>query len=164
MTLVLSNEDVDSLLTMPECIAALEEAYHELHAGDAVTRRRSDCVTRSGRDDGAVYGFKTMDGVVPALGFSAVRLNSDIITWPKIGNNRRRVKVPAAPGNRYVGLILLFSTLSGEPLAMMPDGMVQRISVGATNGLRAKCMARANARDVGILGSGFRAETQLQAI
>ena len=164
MTLVLSNEDVESLLTMPECIAALESAYRELHAGDAVTRRRSDCMTSTGRDDGSVYGFKTMDGVVPGLGFSAVRLNSDIVTWPKVGNNRRRVKVPSAPGGRYVGLILLFSTANGEPLAMMPDGMVQRMRVGATNGLGAKCMAREDASDIGILGSGFQAVSQLQAI
>lgn len=164
MTLILSNDDVDALVTMPECIAALEQAYLALHAGDAVTRRRSDCMTTTSRADGALYGFKTMDGVVPGQGFAAIRLNSDVLTWPRVGNNRRRVKVPAAPGNRYVGLILLFSTENGEPLAILPDGIVQRMRVGATNGLGAQCMARQDAGDVGILGSGFQAATQLEAI
>ena len=162
MTLVLSNEDVTRLLTMPDCIDALEQAYRGLHAGSAVTRRRSDCITPTTRPD-AVYGFKTMDGVVPGMGFSAVRLNSDIVTWPRIDGNLRRVKVPAAPNDRWVGLVLLFSTENGEPLAIMPDGVVQRMRVGATNGLGIKYMARENARTVGILGSGWQAGSQLMA-
>lgn len=162
MTLILSNEEVSRVLTVPDCIAVLEDAYREMHAGRAVTRRRSDCLVPAGRE-GAVYGFKTMDGVIPSQGVSAVRLNSDIVTWPRIDGNLRRVKVPAAPNNRWVGLILLFSTENGEPLAIMPDGVVQRTRVGATNGLGVKHMARADARSIGILGCGWQAVTQLQA-
>ena len=36
MTLILSNDDVDKLLTMPECIDALEDAYVELAEGRGV--------------------------------------------------------------------------------------------------------------------------------
>ena len=88
-----------------------------------------------------------MDGVIPKLGIGAVRINSDIITWPKRGNNMRREKVPAAPNNRYVGLVLLFSVENGEPLAIMPDGVMQRMRVGAANGLGIKHLARKNAED-----------------
>jgi hypothetical protein len=108
MTLILSNEDVDKVLTMPECIEVMEEAYVELAEGRGVSRTRSDCFTPTARAD-ALYSLKSMDGVVPKLGVGAVRINSDIITWPKRGNNMRREKVPAAPNNRYVGLVLLFS-------------------------------------------------------
>ncbi|MFM2444180.1 MAG: hypothetical protein RJB09_1366, partial [Pseudomonadota bacterium] len=163
MTLILSNDDVEKLLTMPDCIEALETAYLELAEGRGVSRRRSDCVTPTSWSDDAVYGLKSMDGVIPALGVSAVRINSDIITNPLVGNARRRVKVPAAPNDRYVGLVLLFSTHNGEPLAIFPDGVLQHIRVGATNGLGVKYMARANARTIGILGSGWQAETQLTA-
>jgi len=163
MTLILSNDDVERLLTMPDCIAALEEAYLELAEGRGVTRQRSDCVTPTSYSDKAVYGLKSMDGVVPRLGVGAIRINSDIITNPLVGNAHRRVKVPAAPNNRYVGLVLLFSTHNGEPLAIFPDGVLQHIRVGATNGLGVKYMARENARTVGILGSGWQAETQLTA-
>jgi len=104
-----------------------------------------------------------MDGVVPSQGVAAVRLNSDIVTWPRVDGNLRRVKVPAAPKYRWVGLILLFSTENGEPLAIMPDGVVQRTRVGATNGLGVKYMARKAAKTIGILGSGWQAVTQLQA-
>jgi ornithine cyclodeaminase/alanine dehydrogenase-like protein (mu-crystallin family) len=162
MTLILSNDDVEKLLTMPECIDVMEEAYIELAEGRGISRTRSDCFAPTTRPD-ALYSLKSMDGVVPKLGVGAVRINSDIITWPKRGNNMRREKVPAAPNNRYVGLVLLFSVETGEPLAILPDGVMQRIRVGAANGLGIRYLARKNARTVGILGSGWQAGAQLTA-
>ncbi len=163
MTLILSNDDVKKLITMPECIAVLEEAYAEFAEGRGVSRTRSDCLTPTVRKD-ALYSLKSMDGVIPKLGVGAVRINSDIVTWPKKGNTMRREKVPAAPGNRYVGLVLLFSTVTGEPLAIFPDGVLQRTRVGAANGLGAKYLARKDAKTVGILGSGWQAGAQLMAV
>ena len=162
MTLILSNDDVARVLTMDDCIAVMEDAYVELAEGRGVSRTRSDCFTPTARAD-ALYSLKSMDGVVPKLGIGAVRINSDIITWPKRGNTMRREKVPAAPGGRYVGLVLLFSVENGEPLAILPDGVMQRMRVGAANGLGIKYLARKNARTVGILGSGWQAGAQLMA-
>jgi alanine dehydrogenase len=162
MTLILSNDDVEKLLTMRDCIEVMEGAYLELAHGRGVSRTRSDCFTPTARAD-ALYSLKSMDGVAPKLGVGAVRINSDIITWPKRGNNMRREKVPAAPNGRYVGLVLLFSVENGEPLAILPDGVMQRMRVGAANGLGIKYLARANARRVGILGSGWQAGAQLMA-
>jgi alanine dehydrogenase len=162
MTLILSNDDVDKLLTMRECIDVLEDAYVELAEGRGVNRTRSDCITPTANPD-AVYGLKSMDGVIPKFGIGAIRINSDIVTYPKKGNNIVREKVPAAPNGRYTGLVLLFSTENGEPLAIMPDGVMQRMRVGAANGLGIKYLARKNASKVGILGSGWQAGAQLMA-
>src|SRR5947209_15169471 len=162
MTLILSNDDVAKLISMRECIDVMEEAYTELAEGRGVSRTRSDCFTPTERPD-ALYSLKSMDGVIPKLGVGAVRINSDIITWPKRGNNMRREKVPAAPNNRYVGLVLLFSVENGEPLAILPDGVMQRMRVGAANGLGIKYLARENATSIGILGSGWQAGAQLMA-
>ena len=63
-----------------------------------------------------------MDAIVPGSGVGAVRIDSDIVTWPKQDGNIRRVKVPCAPNDRYVGLVLLFSCETGEPLAILPTG------------------------------------------
>jgi alanine dehydrogenase len=163
MTLILSNQDVEKLLTMPDCIDVLEEAYVELAEGRGVSRTRSDCITPTTRPD-AVYALKSMDGVIPKLGIGATRINSDIVTFPKRGNNVRREKLPAAPNGRYCGLVLLFSTENGEPLAILPDGVMQRMRVGAANGLGIKYLARKDARTVGILGSGWQAGAQLMAV
>lgn len=162
MTLILSNDDVENLLSMPECIAVMEDAYRELAEGRGVSRTRSDSLAPTRRPE-ALYSLKTMDGVAPKLGVGAVRINSDIVTWPQRGGNARREKIPAAPNNRYVGLVLLFSTETGEPLAIFPDGVLQRMRVGAANGLAVKYLARADARTIGLLGSGWQAGGQLLA-
>ena len=158
MTLILSNDDVETLLTMRECIAVMEEAYAELAEGRGVSRTRSDCFTPTTRGD-ALYSLKSMDGVAPSLGVGAVRINSDIITWPKRGNAMRREKIAAAPNNRYVGLVLLFSVENGEPLAILPDGVMQRMRVGAANGIAIKHLARTNANCI----SGWQAGAQVMA-
>ena len=163
MTLILSNEEIDDLLEMDELIPVLEDAYRELAEGRGATRRRSDIVTPTTLRDDGLYALKSMDGVIPKLGVGAIRLNSDILTCPRSGNEMRRVKAPAAPGNRYVGLVLLFSTHTGEPLAIMPDGVMQRARVGATNGIAAKYLAREDANVLAVLGSGWQAGAQVTA-
>ena len=61
MTLILSNDDVAQLLTVAQCMKAMELAYRELGAGRGVNRTRSDSLTPVvGRPD-AVYGLKSMD-------------------------------------------------------------------------------------------------------
>jgi ornithine cyclodeaminase/alanine dehydrogenase-like protein (mu-crystallin family) len=162
MTLILSNDDVEKILTMRDCIDALEDAYVELAQGRAITRTRSDCFTPTARPEG-IYSLKSMDGVIPKFGVGAIRINSDIVTYPRGAGNDRRVKIPAAPNNRYVGLVLLFSVETGEPLAIFPDGVAQRTRVGAANGLGVKYLAREDAKSIGLLGSGWQAGTQLMA-
>jgi ornithine cyclodeaminase/alanine dehydrogenase-like protein (mu-crystallin family) len=163
MTLILSNDDIEAVLSMKDCIDVLEDAYRELAHGRGVSRTRSDCFSETTRPD-ALYSLKSMDGIVPKLGVGAVRINSDIVTWPKQAGNERRVKVPSAPNARYVGLVLLFSSHTGEPLAIFPDGVVQRMRVGAANGLGVKYLARGDARQVGLLGSGWQAGAQAMAV
>ena len=144
MTLILSNDDVEKLLTMPECIDVLEEAYVELAEGRGVNRTRSDCITPTSNPD-AVYGLKSMDGVIPKLGIGAIRINSDIVTFPEEGQQYRAREGAGRANGRYVGLVLLFSSENGEPLAIMPDGVMQRMRVGAANGLGVKYLARKDA-------------------
>jgi len=157
--LILSNEDAEALLTMGDCIAVLEEAYLELAHGRAANASRSDAVT-STREPGAVYSLKLMGAVIQSLGVGVVRLNSDIISF----GAKRQVKMPLAPGNRYTGLVLLFSVDTGEPLAIFPDGVLQRMRVGATSALAAKYLARDDARTVGIIGAGWQAGGHVMAI
>jgi alanine dehydrogenase len=163
MTLILNNREIEKILDMGEVVDVLEDAYRELAFGRAVTRQRSDCITPTSRNDNALYGLKSMDAVIPKLGVGAIRINSDIVTWPVVEGKRRRVKVPAAPNQRYVGLVLLFSSETGEPLAIFPDGVIQRMRVGAANGLGVKYLAREDATTVGLIGSGWQAGTQLMA-
>jgi ornithine cyclodeaminase/alanine dehydrogenase-like protein (mu-crystallin family) len=163
MTLLLSNEDVEVALTMPDCLQAMEIAYRDLGLMEGANGLRSEVLTPTSRED-ALYSLLTMSGVIPRFEIGAVRINSDIVTWPVSSLGPRRVKIPAAPNDRYVGLVLLFSTRTGEPLAIYPDGVVQRMRVGATSGLAVKYLARPDAREVAILGAGWQAGGQAMAI
>ena len=157
MTLILSNEDIEKILKMDDLVPALEDAYLELVEGRGGNRLRSDIVTPTTQREDGLYALKSMDGVIPKFGIGAVRLNSDILTFPQTGNEMRRVKMPAAPGNRYVGLVLLFSTHTGEPLVICPDGVMQRARVGATNAIASKYMAKEQVEVLAVLGSGWQA-------
>lgn len=159
--LVLSNEQIETLVSMEECIEAVEQAYQDLGEGKALVSPRVDNLAPCSHA-GAYYGFKHMGGTWPRRGIQALRINSDIITHPTQDGIPRRVKAPLANG-RWVGLIELFSTETGELLAIFPDGVAQRLRVGATNGLGVKYLARPEASRLGLIGSGWQAGTQLMA-
>jgi ornithine cyclodeaminase/alanine dehydrogenase-like protein (mu-crystallin family) len=163
LTLLLSNEEVDGLLQMPDCIDAMEHAFRAFGDGRTGNAGRCEILTTTDRDD-ALYSLMNMNGAIPDLGVAAVRINSDILTWPASEQGLKRVKVPSAPHARYVGLVLLFSTSTGEPLAIYPDGVVQRMRTGATSGLAAKYLARKDARIAALLGTGWQAGSQAMAI
>ena len=46
----------------------------------------------------------------------------------------------------FVGLVQLYSAVTGELLAIMPDGLIQQTRVGVTSALGMKVMARKNRR------------------
>ncbi len=165
MTLLLTNDEVDSLLHMRECLDVMESAYRELGEGIGVTRMVSQVFAPTRHSEDAVYSFKSMDGVAPFLEVAAIRLTSEILTWPKDDQGHaKRVRIGAAPNGRFVGLVLLFSTRTCEPLAIFPDGVIQRMRVGAAAGLAAKYLARPDASEVAILGCGWQAAAQVRAI
>ncbi|HEY6863290.1 MAG TPA: ornithine cyclodeaminase family protein, partial [Burkholderiales bacterium] len=159
--LVLSNEDVERLLPMADCIAALEPMYADYANGRALLSPRVDNIAPGKLDDG-YYAFKHMGGTWPARGIQALRINSDVITHPLVAGKPRRVKRPLANG-RWVGLVLLFSTETGALLAMFPDGVMQRMRVGAANGIAMKHLARADATTLALIGAGWQAGAQLMA-
>jgi ornithine cyclodeaminase/alanine dehydrogenase-like protein (mu-crystallin family) len=159
--LVLTNDDVARLLTMQDCMAALEPMYRDYANGKALLSPRVDNIAPSRHPDG-YYGFKHMGGTWPARGIQALRINSDIVTHPLIAGKPRRVKQPMADG-RWVGLVLLFSTETGALLAMFPDGVMQRMRVGAASGLALKHLAREDASRLALIGTGWQAGAQLMA-
>jgi ornithine cyclodeaminase/alanine dehydrogenase-like protein (mu-crystallin family) len=136
--------------------------YRDLADGRALGAPRIDNLAPNSTA-GAYYAFKQMGGTWPARSIQALRINSDVITHPVIDGRPRRVKVPAA-GGRWVGLVALFSTETGELLALFPDGVMQRLRVGAANGLAARYLGRADASEVALIGTGWQAGAQLMAL
>jgi len=163
MVQLLSNEDVAEAVSMPAIVGALERMYEELGEGTALTRPRTD-VHAPAATDGEYYRFKTMGGIVPSAGVYALRINSDVLRWVERDGGVVQEKLPRAAGGRYAGLVLLFDAGDGTPLAVMPDGYVQRLRVGATSAIGAKHLARPDASTLGLFGAGWQADGQVAAM
>ncbi|HWP57631.1 MAG TPA: hypothetical protein VNL14_07080 [Candidatus Acidoferrales bacterium] len=161
--LILSNEEIDEFLDITDCIDALEKAYKRWAEGRAINRPRTDLLLPSPNEAG-VYGFKSMEAGMADPPIVALRINSDVIRWREQQGKLVKIKVPAAPGGKWVGLVMLFSAENGEPLAMFPDGVVQRMRVAASSALAARYLARADAGTLAIFGSGWQAGSHVPAM
>ena len=148
MTLMLSNDDAAKVLTMTDTIAVLEALYVDLGNGSAIYRGRTDLFAPTRADIGievpAAHQFKTLDGSIPRLQAASVRVTSDVVAFPEVNGLRRRIKIPAATGKSYVGLVFLFSSSTGELISILQDGILQRFTVGAINAIAAKCLSRSD--------------------
>lgn len=154
----LSNRDVERVLTPGNCIEALEEAFHLLAQGRAISRPRTDVWVPCGRSDG-YYRWGSMEGAIEPWGVFATRMKSDIVNWTEQGTDELHCVQPGT----FSGFILVFSTRNGEPLAIMNDGILHHLRVGAGAALGVKYLAREDASVVGILGSGGMARAYLPA-
>lgn len=163
MVRLLTNDDVAEAVTMPAIVEGLERMYEELGEGTALTRPRTD-VHSPAAAEGEYYRFKTMGGIVPSSGVYALRINSDVLRWVERDDGVVQEKLPRAEGGRYVGLVILFDADDGTPVAIMPDGYVQRLRVGATSAIGADHLARSDASTFGLLGAGWQADGQVAAM
>ena len=158
--LFIHNDIVERVLSMKECIEIQEEAFKGLESGAAIHRPRIDMYAPTKREDG-YYRWGTMEGWYN--GIFAIRMKSDVITWPQTGNGGWTEEKYCIEPNTFCGLVMLFSSDNGEPLAIINDGVLQHMRVGAGAGIGAKHLARADASSVGMLGSGGMARTFLEA-
>ena len=92
---------------------------------------------------------------------AALRLNSSIVKWYEKAGGLRKDKLPVAAGERFVGLVMLFSTETGEPLAIFPDGYVQKLRVAGASAIAARYLARKDCQVMALLGSGWQASAHL---
>jgi len=160
MTLMIGNDDVRRVLTMGDTMAVLEEAYRDLAAGEAVCRPRID-IRIPTSDPARTYQWGTMEGG-STRGYFAIRVKSDVVYETEYGGTRTQEKYCVEPGS-FCGLVWLFRVENGEPLAIINEGHLQHVRVGADSGIGAKLMAREDATVVGMLGSGGMARTHLEA-
>ena len=119
MTLIINNDEVQSVLTMEMTMQALERAYEELTRQEAVCRPRIDIQIPT-KDPSKVYQWGTMEGG-SVSGYFAIRMKSDVVYEQEYEGVRTQEKYCVRPG-KFCGLILLIDIHSGEPLALINDG------------------------------------------
>jgi ornithine cyclodeaminase/alanine dehydrogenase-like protein (mu-crystallin family) len=164
MTLLLNNEEVEKALTPADTITATESVYRELAEGAAFNRPRSQVYlpVESKANPGFRYRFKSQEGGSPGTGVWALRITSDMAGHSFTSGVKRRRILPVATGNRYCGLVILFDIERIEPIAIMPDGVIQKMRVAALSAVGAKYLAPAKPKVLGLFGSGWQASAHLE--
>ena len=146
-TLIINDEQVRRLLPMDECIEAMERALTTLAADDAVQPLRAAMwqPDRAGLL-GVMPGYL---GEPRALGIKVVTI------FP--GNHGTDL-------DAHQGVVLLFDTTNGRLLAVMDATEITGIRTAAVSAVATRLLARPDAADLAILGSGTQAQSHLEAM
>jgi alanine dehydrogenase len=147
VTLVLSRTDVFDLLSLPECIEAVERAFR-LHAEG----RTLGPGVLSVHASGGGFHIKAA-GLVGDRSYFAAKTNANF------SDNPRRWGLPTIQGT-----IVLADAANGTPLAIMDSASVTTLRTGAATAVAAKFLARPDAGTATIVGCGVQGELQLAAI
>jgi len=146
--LILNHSEVEQLLTMRECIDAMEDAFTALARGEVDQPLRT--IFRPPNVKGVMAMMPTFRGGARQLfGLKA------ICVFP--GN--------AAIGkDAHQGGVMLFDGVTGELLAMVNASAVTAIRTAAVSALATKLLANQNAGDLALIGAGVQARKHLEAI
>lgn len=146
--LVLAHDEVVQLLPIKECVPLMREALLALAAGKAHQPLRT--IIRP-PDAKGVMGLMPsyMSGDSAAFGLKA------ICVFP--GN-------PAQGKDAHQGAVLLFSAETGEQLGLMNASAITAIRTAAVSGVATDLLARKDACNLAMLGSGVQARSHLVAM
>ena len=146
-TLLLSRTDVAELLTLDECIAAVEDAFRQYGLGQTAPPK--------------VLGMPSVDGGFH-LKAAMLRLSAPYFAAKLNGNfflNEQRFAMP-----NIQGLIVLCDAANGYPLAVMDSIEITILRTGAATAVAAKYLARRDSRVITICGCGNQGRVQLRAL
>ena len=147
MPIFLTEQDVTELLTMQETLAAVESVFKLQATGEATNESR-----RRVRTQGAV--LMTMSGAVAGFQTPSGEQFKGLLGLKAYTVSRGKARF-------YVSL---FDAMTGELLAFVEADKLGQMRTGAASGVATKYLARADAKAVGIYGTGWQAQSQLAAV
>ena len=153
--LILSRSDIEALLTMPAAIAAVEEAFRRLAAGQVVMPQRAatPIAAHHGLHLSMPAYVAQVDGATPGDGALTIK----VVTV--YGDNPARYGLPTIQG-----LLLLHDARTGAALALMDAEHLTAMRTGAAAGVATRLLALPDAAMVTIFGAGAQAGPQLAAV
>lgn len=144
---VVPQSRVPALLPMSECVDLMERVLRVLARGDALLPLRSLIRTPDG--SGVL-------GVMPAILGEPACMGLKVITY--FPNNA------AAGLDSHQGAVLLFEPEHGRLVAMIDASSITGIRTAAVSGAATRALAREDAGDLAIIGTGVQAITHLEAM
>lgn len=145
--LFVSQQEVPGLLPMAACIDAMERALAALAAGQARLPLRS--ILWLPDKTGALGLMPAHIGPEKVLGVKAITFFH--------GNEGTEL-------DTHQGAVLLFEAERGRLLAVIDATSVTAIRTAAVSGVATKLLAREDASDLALVGSGVQARTHLEAM
>ena len=147
-TLILKRSEVAALLTLDDCIAAVEQAFKLYGEGKCDPPGMLGIHGREG-------SFHMKAGVLAPDGreFFAVKANANFM------QNRARFGLPTIQG-----IVALYDGERGTPLAVLDSMEITMLRTGAATAVAAKFLARADAHTATICGCGNQGRVQLRAL
>lgn len=135
--LFLTEREVRGLLDMRDAMQAVEEALREQGKGEATNQPRQRV---------------SLDGVTLHVLPAAV---------PGAGSMGLKAYVTRPGGGRF--WVMLLGT-DGALHAIIEADLLGQVRTGAATGVATRYLSRPDSREVGIIGSGYQARTQLEAV
>ena len=160
MPIMITDDDAQRLLSIPEAIEAMRVCFRDLAEGRAVNPPRLRYSSQT-PDATRRYFSNVHSGAVESYQVACVRAGSHFMLKDDRDGQRRSLDNPD-PVNWSV--IILYSLATGEPLAFMHETHLSGFRVGATTGLGVAEMARPDARVLGLFGTGNQAFPNCRAI
>jgi len=139
MTLHISESEVRAAFTMPMAIEAVEEISRRQASGEVVLHPRRRFEFPGGR-------------------FFHYMAAADH------GANRVATKQYTYVNGQLKFVVSLYSMETGDLLALIEGDYLSQRRTGAASGVATKYMASANAKTAGIIGTGWQAQAQLEAV
>ena len=138
MALFLRDEEIRETVGMDDMLEAVEDMQRHYGAGEASNLGRKKITASS--------------GLLSVLGGGL--FYKDVFG----------VKTYTVIAGKYAFQITLYDTTTGRLLAFLQANRLGQLRTGATTGVVVKYLARDKAEVVGILGTGYQAPTQLEAV
>lgn len=138
MAILLRESDVERLLTMPRTLELIERVHREYSTGQAIDVPRER--TRLPR-----AALHLLQGAVPS---------ANVFGYKAYTSSREGVRF----------LVYAFDAQNGRLDAVVEADRMGMMRTGAAGGVAAKWLSRPDSKVVGIFGSGWQAEGQLEAL
>ena len=147
-TLILKRSEVASLLSLGECIGAVEEAFRLNDEGQSLRPGVLEALTETGGFHIKAAGLKLAERT-----YYAAKVNANL------PQNMSKWGLPTIQG-----VIALFDGESGYPLALLDSIEITALRTGAATAVAAKYLARCDSRVATVCGCGVQGRVQLKSL
>jgi alanine dehydrogenase len=145
MIRLLSEKDVERLVSMRDIIPAVERVFREYAEG------KTEMPSKIYLDINGYGDFRAMPSYVPSV-------NTAGIKWVNVHPANPQKGIPTV-----MATVLLNDPKTGRLFCVMNGSGLTDMRTGAAGGIAAKYLARKDTSTVGIIGSGHQAWTQMLA-